>query len=527
MDFSRVPVSLDLLQAPAVFVQKVPPPSANSNAPAEPHSEDDFDELFEFPEDAGSCLDEPSLGEAEDEPLSDDIFDLGSLRAEEEPLALDDPEATELDDGISLDDPIGESVESEGEFTFDIGTLLHDSLDSVLDTPEEPELDPSIFGLGLDLETPGATEDSSEDLGLQDDFSLIDDHPPAETGSNLEAAIDFGSFDYLEADASITSADLPWQSQPLEQRVEPCSSVIALSNSAVSGSTDLLWFEGEVLAKRQPLMGQRISSLVLAGDGFRVAICATITGHLGRSRAETEKPEWNRAWRDVLGAKADDPLRLRLIQPTQRLPEHVLSISSRGQLLVSPDAGLGWQAIEAPGPVLAAAQTEQGLLLLAEHRGKLGLWRSAASGSRPELAVALHDQWAELIGAKPVELVVSQDQLLVYQPMHGVFVLQGAAPPRPISGCSGVTAVTAGLIDGQAAAFVATYSESQDRSELYLVELASVQVQRIASIERDPNLSPSEATESARVLALSYDETAERLWAAGPFGLMRWSAQRR
>lgn len=127
--------------------------------------------------------------------------------------------------------------------------------------------------------------------------------------------------------------------------------------------------------------------------------------------------------------------------------------------------------------------------------------------------------------ARPT-LLGFNESVLVSVREHGLWLHQvGMREFLPIGGCRSLTAATAGHFGLRPTAFVGLFSELDDRAEIAMIDLSTGRATRIAelSIHSDFAGREDDPPELARIDGLVWDGSNGQLWAAGGFGLARFT----
>jgi hypothetical protein len=114
---------------------------------------------------------------------------------------------------------------------------------------------------------------------------------------------------------------------------------------------------------------------------------------------------------------------------------------------------------------------------------------------------------------------VAGDVIALADEASGLVVARGTEEFVHIEGCAGATALAVGCLGSQVCIWVALHRESEERTDLALLDADSLVARCIGSIAVKPRAEHDvDASERVRVQALTWDSVGGRLWAVGDFG---------
>ncbi len=454
-----------------------------------------------------------------------------SLGGDEETLDLDDEEASDLDIGVELHHPLSDAEDDPEEMVLDIGNLLDTSgLEPGSDDGDGDQDGPVDFdtAAGVNALPAEDAEDDAEGAVEELDFLVSEDLPSLdadETGDFEDGA----DFDFGELTPAVEPP--PWASDRWRQhevkQLGACSVCRALdvrNGLAVFGGTELHWAQGAPLTRFQVLASaSRVHSLVLLGESQETVLWSTETGELWVRRT-SGAPERVEGWREVAGLSALEPAVVEL-RRTQDSPDAVLGRLSGGRLLRSVDAGLSWNRVELHAEAIAVGTGCSELLVLAKARSSTSLLRSRDAGLSWD-TVELDEAARQVADGSAPIVSADGDLIALADPVHGLVVsADGGNAFLRVPGCTPVTALACGKLDGAPAVWAALHREAEDVAEICAVDPRSATAHRVASTgDTESTSTPGDAPAmTGWVGALSWDPHSRRLWAVGGFGAATWS----
>jgi hypothetical protein len=432
----------------------------------------------------------------------------------EEEGGSDSPDPS--DEGLlSLDD----SDEADGDLVpLDFGSDSEDLL-----TIADPERGEDVGDSdGLFEDEPPPFEEPAK-LARDDDEDFDDFHglpasmPPLAYVDERET---WNEPDLLPAQATIgdearpAPAQRPFHDLSPGLALEACSAIASAEGIAVAASTDLLWFgAGETSPVRLDAGSARIHAVVLVGSGFDFAVCSTTSGKLLRRGRLASASEELRRVRDVTDAAPGSREALDLCQPGAGFPHTLIARTPSGRLLRSDDDGISFRRVSERRVVALGARgtpvalSAEGTLLISDDGG----------GSFSELPL---DAACQRLARAEFPLVACAGAAVALaHPDFGALVSadRGKTFTR-VRGTRGVSALAAGADLGEDTIFLALYDDSRNRTLLVRVAASSGSAETIGTVER-ALAAEDDGSESDRVLALAWDPSSGRLWAAGGFGV--------
>lgn len=460
------------------------------------------EEAEELSDDAiGELLDElPALDDRAEDELEPDADDEdGNELASVDDADVDDAEASPLDFGGDAEELL--SI-PEGDREGD------DTADGLFDYEPVPFEEPAKLAT-----------DEAEDW---DDFhGLPASMPPLAFVDEREA---WNEPDALPEQAALGDEPRPaLAASPFRDvcpglALEACSAIASAEGIAAAASTDLLWFgPGETAPIRLDAGSARIHAVALVGTGFEFAICSTTSGKLLRRGRLASASEELRRVREVADTAPGSREALDLCQPGAAFPHTLLARTSSGKLLRSDDDGISFRrvserrvlALSSRGTPTLAISVE-GTLLVSDDGG----------GSFRELE--LDEAQARVARAECAQIGGSGSTVVLAHPDFGALVsADRGAEFKRVRGTHGVSAIAVGADQGEDAVFLALFDDAHNRSVLVRVSPSSGHAETIALIEH--SASDDDGSESARTLALAWDPSSGKLWAAGGYGVKAFS----
>ena len=454
--------------------------------------------------------------ESEDEGLRDDFGELLPTLEEEEPDTEDEgiPATTEefSIDALLDDATLDEQTSPDLKF----------GSDSVL--PEEDDGGAGdAAGLAVEPPEPDAQPedtlpaDDEERDGIDDSHPLVNDRDLPGLDADAEGVegddARFGAF-IAAHEVNWPVAAVPWRVSTLS--AERCSALALAGNTAVAGSTDLLWVEpGRTTPVRLALDGTKILSLVLLGAEHDTVVAVTAVGRLlRRARLASDSERLG----DLGGATdlGGPGCGVALAALAAEGPRSLVACLTPGRLLRSDDAGGSLTATQPERQLQALSSTAAPLVALSgggrelvlsydgaktfEHRALVGFARAVAESEGPLLAG--HERTVALADAE-LGLALSSDAGLCF---------------REVPGCGEVTACTAGSHDGRSRVWLSLYSEATDTTRILMVDAERADAEVVASFSGPGADDDAPSAASARIAQLGWD--GQRLFAVGEPGFL-------
>jgi hypothetical protein len=466
--------------------------------------------------------------EHDDQP-PEDLADLGELVATD-PTETEDDDLTVVDDvdlgglelGVTLDANDASHDLDSGELVLDIRDLLN-----IADETPDPSADEPGFG-SQDPDPAGDIDPGDQDGWLEAGDGGIDEPLEDLVSEALpELDDDLSTEETTETDDDLAlPEDEPrppagphsWSRTACVAHGEVLSAVTVREGQLVAAAVDILWFRDNAEdATRLAARGSRITDLVLAGPGCDIAVFATGIGTLGRRRRASHAAEALDSWRAAAGVEAKDAATLELaVRPADDWSE--LWLRAKDRLLVSRDVGTTWERVEVPGPVRAfAVRSDRVVALVSEARG-LRLFSTAVD----RLAWVPHapdpDATYVLAGDRPLFIANGAG---LWDAERGVACSLDGDRFKRVPGCVGVSAATAGLLDGRPTIWAAVVDEPSESTLLVMIDVDSCSATTIAELAELAG-EPSDEPDELRILALAWDADARRLWGSTRAGLYRW-----
>jgi hypothetical protein len=462
--------------------RSVPPQAEDPDGDVEGPSQRELDELL-------PPLDDESTHADDDEPITDPT----GLDPLSDPGVADDGGG---DDDLDVGGAFHFDEEGAGEAGDGLGVADPRGLGDDLDEDELPEGDERE---GLD-DTPIAIRDA--------ELPELD----ADDGAGDGNARLFGSL-VVADEVALSHAEQAWRVTSLHAAREHCSALAVGAGNVIAGSSDLLWLDpGRVAPVRLALDGTRIASLALLGDTRQVALCVTAFGRLLRRARQSSDSERLTDWRrtaDLSGGAES----LELCQLEDE-PSAVVARLTSGHLVRSDDLGTSFYPLDPTFTAFALSSTGRPLAALARDGAELGL---SFDGGKTVVRAPLTGAGAEIAGGDAPVVAAWGDVLAIADTTRGLAVsTRGASGFRLVRGCSGATAVAAGTFNGKPAVWAALYRETEDRTDLVLVEAESAAATIVASLHGPPG--DDSDGETGRVERLAWDGT--RLLGVGAMGLV-------
>jgi hypothetical protein len=449
----------------------------------------------------------------------------------EQPVELDSFDDEGNDDAEASDLLVGEEIDLLGEnagdndpVELDLGTLVE--LDDVRNDAEDDkdsgfEVDP---GIGLALPDALVPDDGSERL---DDGSIVVDEskfPSLEQddGSEGIAAEREISLGTASDEARVPLAAVPWQTRLLSTPLEACAALSSAPGSVLAGSSDLLWFRSDSPTPlRLAVDGSGLSDVVLLGVGQDVALAVTQSGQLFRRARFASQAEQLTRFREPLRVSPGSRSRLAFGGSLGAGEQaRVLLWARDGGLVEVLDSGDRYLRLELEGKLLAVARESCTVLVArAQEQVLLSLDHS------PSLSHSTLSAGARIVavGSSPL-LATSGDAVALAE--HGralrVSSDRGKSFQR-VAGSASTTAIAGAELGGKARFFAALYRETNDQTEIVLVDPALTEASIIARLDASHERSPADAIdrgEWAKVSCLSYHAASGKLWAVGGFGVL-------
>lgn len=192
---------------------------------------------------------------------------------------------------------------------------------------------------------------------------------------------------------------------------------------------------------------------------------------------------------------------------------------ARGRaLFASDDGGSSWRVVRVCARPVLVAGSDPALWILADDRVGRVLLRSADHGRSFE-ALNLDEATRFVCGGEEPFLAAAGGVLVVGDSARGVRVTRdGGGRFESLSGISGVSAVA--LAPSRRRAWLACHDDLAERTEFVEVDLGSLAATRLAELPCPPG------EDALPLVALAWDEHAERLLAAGERGVFAVSPPR-
>jgi len=473
---------------------------------ADPH--DDADELAELPP-----LD-PSLEEEREGP-DEPLTPLAQLVEEDLDLDEDHPER-ELDVALEMPE---ESSDDEGhEVVLDIQSLLslagEDEHDEDADRAGPVGLDPAADLSDSDEPIVGSLEEGTdeplEEL-VSDDLPELDADEPG----GFENESSWLASDALRDEDLPEASERPWRVERLD--------VLGNDLEALAFGEGRLW-----------VAGPRLVSLDLEGSGARVELSTKALALVGLAScvlALTPAGELERVttaagsrrvqgFREALALGDDAAAPLAAARVSALGPDAVLLAAGTHRVALSRDAGSSFEATELGGTVVAVSSDEPALVLTRGAEGWALLeWRPTRVTRTPLGAAA-----EEIAAGEEVHLGARGNVVAMTGADRGLVVSDdGGASWSRVPGCLHASALAVGERDGRARVWLCAFIESEERSLVIEVDVATRRAEVIAELGPVDDVAPSDG-EDARLHALAWDAERGWLWAAGATGLHRLTA---
>jgi hypothetical protein len=454
------------------------------------------------------------------------LDDLVPMAGRQETLELDGDEACDLDLGTVLHQSIGEQDEDSEEFVFDIKELLNPSGSDEETACEDDQLGPSHFdtSVGIDALAELGTDDDTEGTDEDIDYLVSSELP----GLDADDPGDFQQECWELAAMMPDEEPPPWavpawrqQQPPGGSAVSPCGALAVQAGTVVAAGTDLWWLPNGVDSPtRVATHSARVHSVVFASEGADTVLYSTVAGQLLRRRRTDSGPVHLRGWRDACGLRESDPATLQLYR-TADASGSVLALVSSGVVLQSSDAGSSWRRLRALDGAVVLSQSGGPVLALARSRGRLTLLRCPDAGLTWN-PVHLDRVARGIAGTTAPLLAGGQSVAALAHPARGLAVSNdGGISFARVAGWGSVTALAAGRVGERGTVLAALYRETDELTELCVVDVATRAAQRVATlrIRSETTDTAEETAERSRVLAMQWDSVTERVWAAGHFGV--------
>lgn len=467
-----------------------------------------------------SALEQEGLGEVD--PFSDVLE-----RANEESVVdMDDANATDLDIGVLLQD-IEEAPREPDAYdsVVDISDLLNtiDERSSADAGDEQGPVVPEAFYGFQDLPPdgdPNASDglvDSGTDLSEQDLPAL--DGDADDDGVGL---LDTTSFGDPERDEELPEWSMDrWHARAVEPALPPCNAVVLTGEWVVAGGSEVWWLDhGCSVRHRTGDLGASV--VALAAIDAAGVVFSSVNGGLSRATPDRTSSACIESWRRAAGVRTHEPVTLELCS-SLATPSTLLLRTSSGRLLRSVNGGLAWSVLELHGRVLAISSTAAPAVALLECRGRHRLMRSDDGGTNWRVLEA--DPDLEVVIAEDhVLLAADEDLLAVAATTSGVAIGTDGTGFYRVSGCSGITALTAASVNGRGRVGIALYRELEQCSYVVMVDAVGRHAVRLGEVRAPsaPDYDPDGTPDYAKICGLAWDVTG-RLWAAGGFGIMSWA----
>lgn len=435
-----------------------------------------------------------------------------------------------LDPGADDDDDTEEGVEVPVAFLADTENAEDDSaaIDVGSDESDLLELSETVAGADDDAEGPPdvdlvtiedpADSDSDDAEGLDDPALFGESLPPLEGREDTEGLDEETALPELAAlgdEPRPPFADSPYEECGPSLELEACGALSATDGVVVAASTDLFWFgPRDSSPLRLEAGSSRIHAVTLVGTGLEYAVCSTASGKLFRRGRLSSASDELRRVREAADLLPSSRQLFDLCQPGAAFPHTLLVRTAAGKLLRSDDDGTSFRALD-DNDVVALAAT--GTPIYALSARKTLLRSEDGGGAFTELALTgIAEHIAEMDGA----LVAGNGTALALaHAALGLVVSRDAGSTFVrVAGTQGVTAVCCGEQQGTAVFFAALYDDTRNRSSLVRVPVLAASAARTLAIIELPS-SDEDAAETARISALVWEGSEQRLWVAGGFGV--------
>jgi hypothetical protein len=427
----------------------------------------------------------------------------------------DDAEASDLLVGEEID-LLGESEGGNDPIELDLGTLIGSDafLTHELDDEREGvDVDPT---LGIELPDALLPDDGSE--GIDDEDVVVDEskfpnleHDDGSEGIAAEREISLGN---ASDEARIAFAPLLWPLTLPSTALEACAALAVHAERVVAGSSDLLWFSGALASPlRVAVDGSALGDVALLGDTGELALCVTQSGQLFRRARFASQAEQLTRVREQLG-RTSGRVRLGF---GGALGSRVLLVSSDGQAIEISDAGERVERLELGGSKVVAAARESATLLLS--RGRERVLKALAEPAAIEL-----DGAALLVAQSEAPLLATAaGAVALGDPTRALVVsADGGRTFRRVPGTANTTALAGAVLDSGPCFFATVYRETNDHSDLLVIDPASGVAVCIARLDASGDHAPGDAIERgewAKVVRLAWHAASGTLWLAGGFGV--------
>lgn len=471
---------------------------------------DDTEELEELP-----ALD-PSPDEEREGPDDSELTPL--LTPLEEDVDLDEgrPEP-DVDLGVEVPEEPAELDEGH-EVVLDIQSLLsladEDDHDQDADGSGPEQLDPAADLSDVDEPIVGSLEEGTDEP-LED---LVSDDLPELDADEPGGMIDEAS--WLSSDA-LRDEDLPKPSERPFTITRVDSTLTELEALALAGGR--LWVGGQELCSferdgsaRRTELGVHVLGLTALGQGV---VALTPAGLL---EAVTPGGEVRRlaGFRQALGLASDAPAALAVGCLRGTDGDALLVAAGESRIAVSRDGGASFQGSEVGGRVVAVSSGAPTRLVVQGAEGP-ALLESAAEGLRRILLDAEAEE--AVCGELPLLGSLGDVVALASRDRGLALSADGGRSFGRVVGCLHATALELGTRDGRPRAWLAVFIESEERSLVIEVDVATRSAEIVAELTGAEDVAPSDG-EDGRVCALAWDADHGRLWAAGEGGLFRLDA---
>lgn len=474
---------------------------------AEVDPNEDTEELEELPP-----LD-PSSDEEHEGPDDSELTPL--LTPLEEDVDLDEERAVpDVDLGLEVPDEPPDRDEGH-EVVLDIQSLLsladEDDHDQDADRSGPEQLDPAADISDVDEPIVGSLEEGTdeplEDL-VSDDLPELDADEPG----GLDNDASWLSSDALRDEDLPEASERPWRVARVDAALTELEALALGGGRLWVGGHELWSFERDGSARRSEL-GVHVLGLTALGTGV---VALTPAGLL---EAVTPGSEARRlgGFREALGLASDAPAPLTIGRLGEAESNALLVAADESRIAVSRNGGASFEGAEVGGRIVAVSRGAPTRLVVQGAEGP-ALLELDAQGFRRTLLDAEAEEAAggelALLGSLgEVVAVASRDRGLALSSDAGRSFSR-------VPGCLHTTALELGTREGRPRVWLAVFVESEERSLVIEVDVATRSAEIVAELTGADDVAPSD-DDDGRVCALAWDADHGWLWAAGQSGLFR------